>query len=883
MADENFTPESADEMAQSTGSKLRAVGRSAGRAIGRAAVKTGKAIAVKVLAILGPTVGGFFLFILFLGLLFMWLFESRGTSGSLSQDPNYENPYIMDNGLPVALGYTKEQALINAYYNYLSTISAQKLFIDPETGEEVWLRFDDPSLTSDYAGLTTEGNQENKFYLSSPFLSMLDEKMHQGAFYYPEQFIKPVFAKALPASGETDGKKYITTIPVIDDGSANAKALMNNMYNGGSDPLYAPGEQYALQPKYLSSSQTNSATLAPLARSAPYLLTDGSVEGNIYATYSGQSDTSSDADKVPGLWDYGFGSIIQYDVGTINRTITSILCQIEIHVHRRDIVELDPETGEVITDPEGDESTFKCYGDRFLVLVAWNDTVDDILAKIDEYNTEYMQVVISPSREQLEQIMSINNVARLLPLTEADEKLAQTVFDNPILNQYFGNSENTTTYPLKVPLISAVATFSGSLRYNYVSQTTRTWGMEEGNMSLEEGLYENCDYLYYYRQEEAGDGDCTFTGDLALYRDGFIEVTRPVAASAEGGISVYGEPLGFTYAEGYLNNYETYIPDTARTDLDFTSRVNTPQEGEYKEELDANGDGELTIMDFISKLGLMKPYDGPEIPGINTAELYAINEFNVAQSVATMRKVADQREEVGFLQSLVNSVSDFLSDIRSQITGLFTFVDTAFGEYTPPSCYYKYSYSPPLEEVYNTAIQAQTFAHQSTYSEESEAFDPNVLDYLLFDSRGVGIGGDQIVSIAQSQIGNVGGETYWRWYGFDTHVDWCACFVSWCANECGFIDSGAIPKFANVGDGYEYFRDSWLWEDNTYTPKPGDIIFFDWDTGSGQDGLLDHVGIVERVDSTTIYTIEGNSSDSCRERSYPIGHYEIAGYGTPIY
>ncbi len=50
-----------------------------------------------------------------------------------------------------------------------------------------------------------------------------------------------------------------------------------------------------------------------------------------------------------------------------------------------------------------------------------------------------------------------------------------------------------------------------------------------------------------------------------------------------------------------------------------------------------------------------------------------------------------------------------------------------------------------------------------------------------------------------------------------------------------------------------------------------------------QDGLADHVGIVEKVENGMVYTVEGNSGDSCRENRYAIGHYEIYGYGTPAY
>ena len=138
-----------------------------------------------------------------------------------------------------------------------------------------------------------------------------------------------------------------------------------------------------------------------------------------------------------------------------------------------------------------------------------------------------------------------------------------------------------------------------------------------------------------------------------------------------------------------------------------------------------------------------------------------------------------------------------------------------------------------------------------------------------------------IVSVALSQVGNVGGEPYWSWYGFSGRVEWCACFVSWCANECGYIDTGVIPKYAGCVNGVQWFKDRSQWMDGSAEPAPGMIIFFDWDDENGQDGLSDHTGIVEKVENGRVYTIEGNSGDSVRQNSYPVGHYEVLGYGCP--
>ena len=138
-----------------------------------------------------------------------------------------------------------------------------------------------------------------------------------------------------------------------------------------------------------------------------------------------------------------------------------------------------------------------------------------------------------------------------------------------------------------------------------------------------------------------------------------------------------------------------------------------------------------------------------------------------------------------------------------------------------------------------------------------------------------------IVSVALSQVGNVGGEPYWSWYGFSGRVEWCACFVSWCANECGYIDTGVIPKYAGCVNGVQWFKDRGQWLDGSAEPATGMIIFFDWNDENGQDGLSDHTGIVEKVENGRVYTIEGNSGDSVRQNSYPVGHYEVLGYGCP--
>ena len=155
----------------------------------------------------------------------------------------------------------------------------------------------------------------------------------------------------------------------------------------------------------------------------------------------------------------------------------------------------------------------------------------------------------------------------------------------------------------------------------------------------------------------------------------------------------------------------------------------------------------------------------------------------------------------------------------------------------------------------------------------SEEYD-GLWNELLY---GIAGGSGDLVAVALSQVGQVGGEPYWSWYGFGSRVEWCACFVSWCAGQCGLLEDGVIPKFASCGAGVNWFQSRGQWLDGTATPEPGMIIFFRW---YGSDSLIaDHVGIVERVQNGRVYTIEGNSNNMVRQNSYPVGYGEIKGYG----
>lgn len=110
--------------------------------------------------------------------------------------------------------------------------------------------------------------------------------------------------------------------------------------------------------------------------------------------------------------------------------------------------------------------------------------------------------------------------------------------------------------------------------------------------------------------------------------------------------------------------------------------------------------------------------------------------------------------------------------------------------------------------------------------------------------------------------------------GWNQYTPWCACFLSWAADQKKASIDGNPPRFANVDDGMKLFRDD-QWRDSGATPIPGDYVFFDWD----RDNDPDHVGAVLFVDETQLYTIEGNSGGRVAVNCYPKNDPRIVGYG----
>ena len=191
---------------------------------------------------------------------------------------------------------------------------------------------------------------------------------------------------------------------------------------------------------------------------------------------------------------------------------------------------------------------------------------------------------------------------------------------------------------------------------------------------------------------------------------------------------------------------------------------------------------------------------------------------------------------------------------------------------TPLSTIAENNLPPEQLEMYRVYLQTSgnkplIFGGGSPDTSASE--DLSGVDFV----NGTRPGNTAIVDLAKQQVGNVGGYPYWSWYGFNSRVEWCACFVSWCYGQMGLSE----PRFAACqSQGIPWFQSHGQWGGRDYANiAPGDAIFFDWDL----DGSADHVGLVVGTDGSRVYTVEGNSGDACKIKSYSLSYECIKGYG----
>lgn len=262
------------------------------------------------------------------------------------------------------------------------------------------------------------------------------------------------------------------------------------------------------------------------------------------------------------------------------------------------------------------------------------------------------------------------------------------------------------------------------------------------------------------------------------------------------------------------------------------------------------------------------------LPVLSVLAIFQGNfDWDSPEMVSTVMEELDV-DSLGFLETSNSVLAQLQTALKEAGSG--------FDEFRKAQALYFLALSPYAEEDNFVQKLVGCFAPDQTTEELvvnvnavfGTNIDPEEFERILATTA------SDMVAIAQSQIGQTGGQPYWSWYGFGSRVEWCAIFVSWCADQCGYIGAGIVPKFASCGVGVQWFQNRGQWLSGSATPEPGMLIFFRW---YGSDSsIADHVGIVERVENGRVYTIEGNANDHVRQNSYPIGYGEIKGYGVPV-
>ena len=213
-------------------------------------------------------------------------------------------------------------------------------------------------------------------------------------------------------------------------------------------------------------------------------------------------------------------------------------------------------------------------------------------------------------------------------------------------------------------------------------------------------------------------------------------------------------------------------------------------------------------------------YDIPEVFGSaavwrEVLTVYAVKVNTDMESPQEMASLDDSK--ISILKDIFWDMNDISSHSETKTETIIVETDDGQGNIVEE----RHEESKTTLYITVSHKTADEMAEQYGFTEEQKQ---QLAELLSEDKRsmwsavlyGIRAGGDgEIVAVAQSQIGNEGGQKFWSWYGFDSRVSWCACFVSWCANECGYIEDGIIPKYSLCANAVEWFKDHDQWLDGS--------------------------------------------------------------------
>lgn len=619
--------EAGKKIADKAGNQAKKVARRAGRAVSnkvrKATIKAGKAVAktvkntaqiiAKVIMHLVALFGGPLLvaLALILSCVILWNFiaEERGSTESNDLTPIVDNPSVVDQdtGVIKAIAMTEPQAVIDAYYKLMSTSSFTKTYKDED------YVFNEPAETQDFAGLRDYFERENNFYLSDDFIRMMDELLHDNAYYFPEQIIKPVYGQKLTLKDKdgVEGTFYTARLP-HDYKSGDMSHLFNedvvlnfnDMINDKSQ-LDSPIGSDELPTLIAQSQKAGEQT-----------------DANGFHTYTIQErnvlDGTVPADAQSGVWDYGFGSVIQYQPEQKESYIDCTYTSVQIDIDKRVWVDGIPQGSwsdwfhaAIITKSLSGITTRAQLESELATYVSGlsSDTVEytynlppNIEAIIDPTKNWDMSREPNATEEAkfktaYNRNVSNNHIDRKIEDAK-DADIDRLEFSDPTLTRDFGNVGGGL-YPLNIAVANHAATFSGNIHYTIYPTTSDKCDII--TVPLSGNTLPNPDHR----------ADATVIQVAGSCRDSSVS-NRTLKAVRTGNIITKtphveetASPWGFTYMQSYADAYVNYIPTDYMNDRDFFLRTGlraeegTPAKGEYYNNLK-----------FLLDLGLLRPWNG---------------------------------------------------------------------------------------------------------------------------------------------------------------------------------------------------------------------------------------------------------------------------------
>ena len=537
-------------------------------------------------------------------LIWNFLAEERGSNQSDNLDPSVQNPAIVDTetGITTALAMTEPQAVIDAYYKYMSTCSFTKSYNDK------LYTFNKPEQTQDFAGLRDYFDRENSFYLSDDFIRMTDELLHDNSFYFPEQIIKPVFGKKVKLEDKDGNESTVYTSRLPIDFKTGAKSKMFD------EEIVKDFDKIMKDASQLDSDIGSDETQNLIAKSqTPTPSTDADGVTTYKLTDRNVIAENSSAAVQPGLWDYGFGSVLQYQPEQKISYIECTYTHVGIDIDRRHWID---------GEPEGH------WGDwEHAWVINWSlegiTTVAELDTKLGEYVAGYSSSTVDYRYQKPTNIAAIIDDTKAWGMGSEPNKTEETKFTNAynrkVTNQHidmkvtdakdvdidrmqfqdadlkkvYGN-KGSGLYPINIAVISHAATFSGNIHYT-ISPADGD-DCEKTVIPLSENSVANIDHREPVTKISVA-GGCS-KSNLTATRTGNVITQMPK-------IEEDTSPWGFEYIQEYADEYTNYVPSDYMEDLDFFLRTGlkaaegTSEKTEY-----------LNNLAFLMDLGLLRIYNG---------------------------------------------------------------------------------------------------------------------------------------------------------------------------------------------------------------------------------------------------------------------------------